>query len=197
MTVETQRLEGLHGHALIFGGYITPEKLGRIAHRELELERLLHKASDISSVHINSVTKRALPTHRVMKKDGYRAWAVDPRVGQTPFIDLESFHFWKPGLLELVERYEEMMALPGNADLETPVMPFHWRWDEGRQIRMRDDGEIEMFSTVLNWTSGSTDGPLRESESNGGRWITHTQMMNDCRFFLIISERNFLSSLKH
>ena len=27
MTVETQRLEGLHGHAMLFGGYITSEKL--------------------------------------------------------------------------------------------------------------------------------------------------------------------------
>ena len=123
MTVETQRLEGLHGHALIFGGYITPEKLGKIAHDKLKLERLLQKAPDISSVHINSVTKRALPTHKVIKKGGYRACAVDPRVGHTPFLDLNSFHYWKPGLLELLERYDEMMALPGNEDLEIPLIP--------------------------------------------------------------------------
>ena len=93
MSIETQRLEGLHGHALLFGGYITPEKLGKIAHKKFELERLLRKAPDISSVKLNTVTKRALPTHKVMKKGGYRASAVDPRVGHTPFLDLDSFHY--------------------------------------------------------------------------------------------------------
>lgn len=93
MTVETQRLEGLHGHALLFGGYITPEKLGLIAHRELKLARLLHRAPKISSVFMNSVTKRALPTHKVKTEDGNVVLAVDPRVGLTSFIDLDSFHY--------------------------------------------------------------------------------------------------------
>ena len=70
MTVETQRLEGLHGHALLFGGFITPEKLSKVANQELELERLQRRANEISSVHMNSVTKNALPTHKVMTKDG-------------------------------------------------------------------------------------------------------------------------------
>ena len=164
MTVETQRLEGLHGHALVFGGYITPEKLGEIAHQEQKLKRLLQKAPDISSVYINTVTKRALPTHKVKTKAGYKTWAVDPRVGNTPFLDLDSFHYQEPGLQELLERYHEMMAIPGNVDLDVPIIPHSWAFGNSRRMRMSEGGEIEMFCRICFFICNSLF-----SQKYGGR----------------------------
>ena len=51
-----------------------------------------------------------------------------------------------------------------------------------------------MFCSVMNSVPGMKDGPLLESQSIGGRWIKHTEMMNDCRFFLTLRERSFLQS---
>ena len=64
-----------------------------------------------------------------------------------------------------------MMAIPGNADLDVPVIPNSWTISNSRRERMSEGGDIEIFCRTLNKIADMKDGPIKGSENQDGKQI--------------------------
>ena len=180
-SVEAQRLQGLHVHGLLFGGFITPERLGEIAHDADATASLLKRLPDISSVLMSETVKQSIPSQPILKSDGTpsKRPAVDPRVGMTPPVNMESFHFFEPGL-------EEFHQVLKGKDSQFP----NW-------IRRTNDGTYEILTEVKNLEKRTYnpefDGPLHYHKM----WVSQAEMLDNFRFFFTISERTQLLVKNH
>ena len=158
----------------------------------MEREQLLTRVPRISSVWMNEVTKRAIPSHKEKNKDGVTVRAVDPRVGLTPFIDLDSFHFWKPALFEFQDILNELMDDPENPTQFNPAVVNKYK----NVIRRTQNGHLEMFSRLVNFEDHNTHRPLSTIPGLLLKWVPLRAMLDNCRFFLTPHERDLLQDLK-
>ena len=62
-----------------------------------------------------------------------------------------------------------MINLPVNSDTGYPILPNCWTFEGDRRLRLSASGQIEMFCSVMNSSTGMKDGPLLESQSINGR----------------------------
>lgn len=81
--------------------------------------------------------------------------------------------------------------------MNTLIIPVSWSSEGDNRIRYSADNELEMFCSLLNYKPASQGGSALDIQlSKGDRWVRHSEMMNDCRFFLTTKERTLLSSSK-
>ena len=83
---------------------------------------------------MSGTVRNSIPSQYILDADGFPTHrpVIDPRVGMSKPINLESFHFFEPGLEEFLTKLNEYSECP---------VPW---------IRKIDDTNYEMLTTLAN-----------------------------------------------